>query len=96
MDPEAKFFGPRGLWLKIRLIKKINFLTQPHNMGVYGFAWIPAIIYKVVCIRGQILGPRALCQVLAFHLYSFDLNCGATSHLPITWATTKLVTIMSS
>ena len=66
------------------------------NSSVYGFVWIPAIIYKVVCTLGQILGPRALCQVLAFHLYSFDLNCGATSHLPITWATTKLVTIMSS
>ena len=35
-------------------------------MGVYGFAWIQAITYKVVCTRSQILGPRALCQVLAF------------------------------
>ena len=38
-------------------------------MGVYGFAWIQAITYKVVCTRGQILGPRALCQVLAFLVY---------------------------
>ena len=35
-------------------------------MGVYGFARIQAITYRVVCTRGQILGPRALCQVLAF------------------------------
>ena len=44
-------------------------------MGVYGFAWIQAITYKVVCTRGQILGPRALCQVLAFwYIYQACYN----------------------
>ena len=52
-------------------------------MGVYGFAWIPAIIYKVVCTRGQISGPRALCQVLAFHLYSFLFELW--SNIPFTY-----------
>ena len=56
-----------------------NFLTQPHNifMGVYGFAWIQAITYKVVCTRGQILGPGALCQVLAFWYMSGLLQFSA-------------------
>ena len=35
-------------------------------IGVYGFAWIPAITHKVVRTRGQILGPRALCGILVY------------------------------
>ena len=68
-DKPVCFFKP--------LIKNCNFLTQLHNMfmGVYGFAWIQAITYKVVCTRGQILGPRALCQVLAFwYIYQACYN----------------------
>ena len=39
LDPRTKFLvqGPFGPLSKI-----CNFLTKPHNMGVYGLAWTPA------------------------------------------------------
>ena len=69
LDPGAKFwvqgpFGPK--------FKNCNFLTKPHKMSVYEITWTPpAIILGWFGPWGQLLGPRALCQVLVFQLYSF-------------------------
>ena len=47
-------------------------------MGVYGFAWIQAITYKVVCTGAKfwvICWLRAICQVLAFwYIYQACYN----------------------
>ena len=48
-----RWFGPR---VQI-LIWAI--LTKPHNMGVYGLSWIPAISFEVIWTpRVQMFGPR--------------------------------------
>ena len=57
LDPGAKFwvhgpFGPK--------FKNCNFLTKHYNMGVYGLAWTPATIFKVIWTLGpNFLGPLA-------------------------------------
>ena len=45
-------FGPK--------LKNCYFPTKPSNIGVYGLAWTPAVIFKTIWTLGQILGPRAL------------------------------------
>ena len=98
--PRGPILGPRALWPQNSKI--CNFLTKPHNMDVYRLTWTPAFIFEVIWTLGPNFGSKGplapnyknaispLNQTTVFYL-----NCRSTSHLPLTWATTKLVTIMS-
>ena len=94
LDPGAKFwvqglFGPK--------FKNCNFLTKPHKMGVYEITWTPSNHFRVIWTLGPTFGSTGPLPSFGISVVQFfDLNCRPTSHLPLTWATTKVDTIMSS
>ena len=63
LDPGAKFWVQGPIDPKL---KNCNFLTKPRIMSVSRLAWTPAIIFKVIWIRGKIFGPTANSKICNF------------------------------
>ena len=80
LNPGAKFwvqgpFGPK--------FKNCNFLTKPYNMGVYGLAWTPAIIFETIWTLGPNFGSKGpLAPNLKIAIFSQNLTIWVSMDLP--------------
>ena len=77
--------------------KICNFSHKTPQYGIYRLTWTPVFIFGVIWTLWPNFGSKGPLPSFGISFVQFfDLNCRSTSHLPLTWATTKLVTIMSS
>ena len=87
-------FGSKGPLVQI---KNCNFLQNPTKWVSMKLPGPPSNHFRVIWTLGptfESTGPLPSFGISVVQF--FDLNCRPTSHLPLTWATLKVDTIMSS